>query len=178
MADFKQCCTCHEVLPVSEFNKRRKAKDGLQSRCRACSREWYLENRVEHGRTTRIRSKRIRDVLADRLIDYLLCHPCVDCGERDIRCLEFDHRDRSSKVSEVTAMIANQKSWDLIEAEIKKCDVRCANCHRRRTAAQFNTRRHRIVMLLAQQRDRESGNQQSGGPTEDESEGPTSEEVA
>ena len=38
----KRCCTCHEPRPLTDFNVRRAAADGLQSRCRSCSREWYL----------------------------------------------------------------------------------------------------------------------------------------
>lgn len=49
---FKVCCTCKEPMPVSEFNKRRSAHDGLQSRCRACSREWYVAHREAHKANT------------------------------------------------------------------------------------------------------------------------------
>jgi len=45
-------------------------------------------------------------------------------------------------------MIARQCSWEKIMSEIDKCDVRCSNCHRKRTAVQFNTRKHRFVLEL------------------------------
>lgn len=80
-----------------------------------------------------------------KINEYLLAHPCVDCRESDIRCLEFDHRDPSTKVCAVSKMISDQRAWPDILAEIEKCDVRCANCHRRRTAEQFNTLRHQLV---------------------------------
>ena len=66
------------------------------------------------------------------MVDYLRDHPCVDCGEDDIVVLEFDHlRD---KVSAIATMISSREPWWRIEAEIAKCEVCCANCHRRRTA--------------------------------------------
>jgi hypothetical protein len=148
MAESKKCCTCQQVLPSSEFNKRAKAPDGLQSRCRSCCRIWYQNNREAHGVKTRNRSAPIRARLSQQLCDYLLEHPCVDCGEADIRVLDFDHRDPATKVGAVTTMIVTHESWRLIELEIEKCDVRCANCHRRRTAAQFDTRRQRVFVTL------------------------------
>ena len=63
---------------------------------------------------------------------YLLDHPCVDCGENDIRVLEFDHRDPQQKHGGISRMVADRCSIDKISAEVEKCDVRCANCHRRR----------------------------------------------
>lgn len=69
--------------------------------------------------------------------DYLKLHPCIDCGEGDPTVLEFDHRDPAEKSRTVCDMARARFSWDKIEAEIAKCDVRCANCHRRRTAKQF-----------------------------------------
>ena len=114
MPDMKECCTCHVLLPVSEFNRRAKASDGLQSRCRACAREWYVNNRAERGRSTRERSQAVRTELAMKINQYLLSNPCVDCGEADVRCLDFDHRHPATKVSAVCRMVANQKPWAMI----------------------------------------------------------------
>lgn len=63
---------------------------------------------------------------------YLEAHPCVDCSEADLVVLEFDHR--GDKVADVGRMIREGWAlWRLVK-EIAKCDVRCANCHRRKTA--------------------------------------------
>jgi hypothetical protein len=70
----------------------------------------------------------------DRVLEYLATHPCVDCGESDIVCLEFDHV-RGTKRGDIAHMLGDH-SWQVIAAELQKCDVRCANCHRRKTAEQ------------------------------------------
>jgi hypothetical protein len=57
---------------------------------------------------------------------------CVDCGERDVVVLEFDHI--GDKTSTVTALAWSQRSLEQIDAEIACCEIRCCNCHRRRTA--------------------------------------------
>lgn len=68
---------------------------------------------------------------------YVRTHPCVDCGEKDWRVLEFDHRNRTMKKAAVSNLITQGISIDRIEQEIAQCDVRCANCHRRRTIKQL-----------------------------------------
>ncbi|RXZ47899.1 hypothetical protein ESP57_15390 [Agromyces fucosus] len=60
---------------------------------------------------------------------YLLAHPCVDCGEADVRVLDFDHRVGSGKQAEVMRLVQNGYSVTRVMAEIAKCDVRCRNCH-------------------------------------------------
>ena len=130
----KRCVTCHQERPLSDFNRRRAAHDGLQSRCRSCSKEWYLANRDAHMAKVGLRNARVRLANQALLGAYLLEHPCVDCGETDVRCLEFDHEDPAEKVMEVTRMVAHRYAWTLVLAEIAKCSIRCANCHRRRTA--------------------------------------------
>lgn len=69
-----------------------------------------------------------------KIAQYLDEHHCVDCGEADIRVLDFDHRPGVKKQYDIARMITQGIGWERIQAEIAKCDVRCANCHRRRTA--------------------------------------------
>ena len=77
------------------------------------------------------------------LMDYLVAHPCVDCGETDPVVLEFDHV-RGKKISAVTKMMYNKASLEKLKAEIAKCDVRSANCHRRKTTQRGVSRRQAL----------------------------------
>ena len=47
MSGVKQCNKCHQVKPASDFAKSRAERDGLQRRCRNCSRE---DNRASYHR--------------------------------------------------------------------------------------------------------------------------------
>jgi hypothetical protein len=61
--------------------------------------------------------------------EYLLDHPCVDCGFRDVRALDFDHRPDSGKTADVMRLAKDRHSLARIRVEVDKCDVRCRNCH-------------------------------------------------
>jgi hypothetical protein len=82
----------------------------------------------------RRRNKRARGEVQVLVAQYLAKHPCVDCGETDLRCLDFDHRDGATKQSNVAKLLGDALSWNRVLVEIEKCDVRCANCHRRVTS--------------------------------------------
>lgn len=129
----KRCGHCGEWKPRSEFHKHRGTADGLQRNCKPCNieiaKQFHAQN-LEHCRE-RIskRSRLLRQENFVRLVEYLLEHPCTDCGETDPVVLEFDHlRDKEANVS---ALI--HRPWRTVEEEIEKCEVVCANCHRRRT---------------------------------------------
>lgn len=66
------------------------------------------------------------------LLEHRQAHPCADCGESDPIVLDFDHV-RGLKLDEVCNLAMKPCSAEVLLAEIAKCDVRCANCHRRRT---------------------------------------------
>jgi hypothetical protein len=56
---------------------------------------------------------------------------CCDCGEDDLMVLEFDHlRDKHRGV---TVLARNDCSVERLRREVAKCEIRCGNCHRRRT---------------------------------------------
>ena len=142
--DEKRCVTCHLMRPLTEFNVRRAARDGLQARCRACSAQWYERNKDSHKANVLLRNRRVRSEHRRRITDYLLEHPCVDCGEDDVRVLDFDHDDPAQKLHEVTRLAGLTISWGRVALEIAKCSVRCANCHRRRTQEMFGFWRQEV----------------------------------
>lgn len=76
--------------------------------------------------------ERCRNRRLDMKREYLRCHPCVECGEDDFRCLDMHHRDPAKK----HPALKKTSSWRIVpfrdmEAEFAKCDVLCANCHRK-----------------------------------------------
>lgn len=59
--------------------------------------------------------------------------PCMDCeGRFHPACMEFDHVN-DDKIQSIARMAGECRPWELIEAEIAKCEIVCANCHRLRT---------------------------------------------
>lgn len=133
----KKCSKCSEKLDESQFNKRSSAKDGLQPYCRKCSsaahRDYYSQNSTGRKQRIRERAERQKKIAREYVWNYFLDHPCVDCGESDPVVLEFDHV-RGEKVKEVAILISSGGKIDAIKDEIQKCDVRCANCHRKVTS--------------------------------------------
>ena len=137
----KRCPTCHQRKPVEEFSWKDKARGRRCSTCRECMRVYirnHYSNNVEYYVAKAKRRKKVYNEQTYKMIlDYLLLHPCVDCSESDPVVLEFDHVEKGTKIAAISEMIRRQNAWDTIAKEIAKCEVRCANCHRRRTALQL-----------------------------------------
>lgn len=143
---------CKKLKPVTEFSRR---GCGHQPLCKECNREYQRGHYQRNAATYRARAaetRRTAKLLARRWIwDYLTSHPCMDCGESDPVVLDFDHRDPRSKLSDVSKLVSQGRKLALIEAEVAKCDVRCANCHRRRTALQYGfTSKDPLTWLAAE----------------------------
>jgi 5-methylcytosine-specific restriction endonuclease McrA len=68
-----------------------------------------------------------------RLLDDLKAVPCADCGAHFPACaMDFDHRVGTSKRLAVSRLIGRAGTAAIL-AEVAKCDIVCANCHRDRT---------------------------------------------
>jgi hypothetical protein len=131
----QKCYRCGELKPAEQFAWRRRKKAQRDSFCRPCraqyKREHYLANRQRYIDQARARKQRARRERTEELVAFFATHPCADCGETDPLVLEFDHitDDKSFEV----ARALSDRSWSTILEEIAKCEVVCANCHRRRT---------------------------------------------
>jgi hypothetical protein len=135
----KRCARCQIDVSVAAFNKRKNGN--CYAYCKSCQTEYlhdhYLKNTALYKKRRRESGRRY--FLRDRayVIEYLRSHPCVDCGEDDPVVLEFDHIDRTTKDTEIGNLVRWGCSLLRLSREISKCTVRCAHCHRRRTAKQF-----------------------------------------
>jgi formate-dependent nitrite reductase cytochrome c552 subunit len=89
--------------------------------------------RVLTGQSTRIERKRRLWRGHQQVLNELRAVPCGDCGHTFPCCaMEFDHREASLKKAHVSRLIG-RAGLATILAEVAKCDVVCANCHRMRT---------------------------------------------
>ena len=132
----KQCCICKETKDSKEFNKKRARKDGLQPHCRECShkkfKDYYYNNKSYHLGEIKKKKKQQVKLLRSVVLKYLNGKECIDCGEQDTIVLEFDHV-RGKKKNEIGRLVSGGYSEETVRIEIAKCEIRCANCHRRAT---------------------------------------------
>jgi len=133
----KKCSSCQDWLPVKLFNVSKGRKDGLQTLCRPCnktrSKRYYSENKAKHKAVVTERKHKAQARNREFIRELLLGSRCLDCSETDLRVLEFDHV-RGPKSGNIAEMSHSPVSLRSLKAEIEKCEIRCANCHRKRTA--------------------------------------------
>jgi hypothetical protein len=144
LAALRVCARCHVTKPLREFPIKNAARDTYRSYCRPCCREYgkehYRKNVAAYVSRAKARASIDRPRNRAFVAEYLSTHPCVDCGEPDPVVLEFAHRDPATKRADLARLI-HTSVLATVRTEIEKCDVRCGNCHRIRTAAQFGSYR-------------------------------------
>lgn len=113
----KKCGTCDHTKPLSEFFHVCSKKGTYRKECKECTRKKRREK---------------ASLVYDYVYDYLSKNPCVKCGYSDIFGLEFDHIDATTK----SMKLADMAKYPLpkVVDEIKKCQVLCSPCHRKKTA--------------------------------------------
>lgn len=125
----KICTACGESKDESQFHKAKRWPDGLQRYCKEChksinkkhydrNKDAYVERATSH-----------RKQLIDWWKSYKETLSCEVCGESRWWCLDFHHKDPSTKDMAVSSMVSNTKSKKAILEEIAKCVVVCRNCH-------------------------------------------------
>jgi len=121
------CANCHRTRTAQQFGWRRLL--GME--------ELKLPPLPKRGTPDYERIKWTRSRIArlhrnrSHVYAYLREHPCELCGEDNPVVLDFDHlRDKLRDVTRIAAF----GGWSDLLAEIEKCRVLCANCHRRHTA--------------------------------------------
>lgn len=114
--------------------------------CRNCHTiRTLLRKGCDRGRQPRIQTQKpfIRYNL--EVVYSVLAHGlCGDCRLKDPRVLEFDHVGPKRKA--VMAMAWEGYGIAAIIEEITRCEIRCANCHKRKTSQERNSYRYRATL--------------------------------
>jgi hypothetical protein len=104
------------------------------------SRRHYVKNREKILADRKERNparNRHRNARRGRLQEYVDSvkaeTPCADCGcDYPSYVMDFDHV-RGKKVANIAKLVSACRPLLMIQDEIAKCDIVCANCHRLRT---------------------------------------------
>ncbi len=124
----RRCKDCGQEKPLDEFYANAGSAGGRLTRCKPCVVARYSEGR----------KRRQREVLA-YIQDIKLQRGCADCGYKEHAvALDFDHLPGHTKEHRI-AVLAAGATRAKIDAEIAKCEVVCANCHRVRTHQRRST---------------------------------------
>lgn len=131
----KVCSKCSVNKSAHEFPLASKYKDGLHFYCIACKKEYMNWHYNKDKEKYKARAKQNRIDLKF-WIDSLKDKPCMDCGVKyPPYIMDFDHRE-NKKFNIGNRYYAYGK--EVVQKEIDKCDLVCANCHRVRTWNRLN----------------------------------------
>lgn len=143
----KMCNRCKKEKDINEFRFRNKMKGKRTCWCKECysiyEKEVWSSSRARRENSNRHCMERKRRN-GEFIAKYLSGKRCKDCGEDDIIVLDFHHI--GNKEFNISDACMNAYSIEKIEREIVKCEILCANCHRRRTAKEFNFMRYRSLI--------------------------------
>ncbi len=131
----KRCSKCRRPKPLSDFPKNRSRKDGHGHACKVCQRKYLKAHYEANKGYYKAKAKVHRDVAKaelDALLREAKGKPCTDCGNSyPYYVMDFDHVV-GVKVADINSL-RKKRSLKTILAEMAKCEVVCANCHRERT---------------------------------------------
>ena len=87
----------------------------------------YRNNKAQYIARNTASAAKLREVMI-----RAKSRPCMDCGGtyRSV-AMDFDHRDPSTKLM-TPSSLPKTGSLRVLQEELAKCDVVCANCHRLR----------------------------------------------
>jgi len=141
----KQCKTCLEYKATDKFQKKQNNLDGLDNICAICknksskeSKTKYYEKNKKESKERAIKFNNNKIAKLQKIVNKIKINKgCIDCGlKENPECLDFDHIN--DKILNISFMVSRRYKLEQILQEIEKCEIRCANCHRRKTAKEQN----------------------------------------
>ncbi len=132
----KTCTICNQEKDEEQFSFRNKDKNIRQAQCKPCQKIWkdrhYTDNKQDYvKKTSQRRSKQVK-----WFREFKTTLKCESCGEDHPACLDFHHKDSSTKEFNIGQYVRNG-GINRLKKEIDKCTILCSNCHRKLHYATF-----------------------------------------
>lgn len=131
----KTCSRCNQEKSFEEYHKKTSER-GRSRVCKECFSKYYKGYYAQdpQGHTRRINENaRKRRAALREVVDKIKSGPCTDCKDtHPPYVMEFDHV-RGTKKRNVSNLVMTGAALSTVLTEIEKCDLVCANCHRKRT---------------------------------------------
>ena len=109
------------------------------------------EYQQKHHKRTKKKKRKQQNQLKDKRQHFVLEEmqrrggKCAKCGFSDIRALDWHHLDPTEKVDSISNLERNRVNMDKLQAELDKCELICANCHRIEEQRLGNWTKNKIV---------------------------------
>lgn len=138
----KICSKCKEEKLITDFAIRSKEKNTFANKCKQChnnyNKQWYRDNEKPHKVKTYAAKAKRKLQMAQAIFDMKKITPCKDC-EVILHpfFMDYDHLDPSDKIECISGMISAMYPFETIINEVKKCELLCVMCHRKRTLARL-----------------------------------------
>lgn len=128
------CVRCGDSKDTEEFAWKSKARGRRHPHCKTCqskvSARHYQHNREDYISRAQGRYSVLRVQNEGRLATWFEGKRCSRCPESNPDKLEFAHREGQIKKGTVKRLLG--QSWEIILAEIAKCDLVCTSCRRKK----------------------------------------------
>lgn len=131
------CSKCGEVkdLATGFYRGMRRGKLQYKAWCKECRRALYHAHRAKDPRHYLDIWHARRRRKAEHMNAIKVGRGCAECGfNAHPAALDWHHKDPSQKSEGVAILVGKNARWSLVEDEMAKCEVLCANCHRIRHA--------------------------------------------
>lgn len=102
--------------------------DGMVWEDLSVDQRWHYRNAEWNTERTLRRRTRHREWLNERKQKQ----GCSSCPLEIAACLDFHHDESTEKTMSIGRMVTYGYGRDALQAELSKCRVLCANCHRKR----------------------------------------------
>ena len=95
-------------------------------------KKYRQENKERFAQHYRDKAKKRRKELRTWFNKYKATLKCSKCSENHPACLDFHHKVSGTKSEPISKLVTRGYGKKRLLIEIEKCEILCANCHRKK----------------------------------------------